>query len=115
MSSIFLPKAPEGYSYVIQRDWDNQYHAVWLKYNGSFNYKTKEVKTIWGFVRKKDMTIYSPINSKKPGKPANYVTSYSAMPPPKGADCVSVTKIKTVKTVKKVAQPQTNALISALY
>jgi hypothetical protein len=113
MSSIFLPKAPKGYSYFIQRDWDSQYHAVWLKYEGSFNYKKETVKTIWGFIRKKDQKIYSPINSKKPGKPAEYVTAYSAMPPPKGAKCIKITKTKSV-SVKKVTQPSSNSLLNFL-
>lgn len=114
MSSILLPKAPKGYSYFIERDWNAQYHAIWLKNHNTYSYTTEEVKSIWGFLRKKDLKIYSPINSKKPGKPAEYVTAYSAMPPPDGASCVSVTEI-TARPVRKPSQQPTNALIAALY
>lgn len=95
MNKIKLPKAPEGYKYSIQRDWDSKHHVVWLHSSFSFSYTTKDIKSIWGFIRKKDMKIVSPINSKKPGNLAVYVTPYSAMKPPIGASCISVTHLVT--------------------
>lgn len=114
MTSILLPKAPDGYSYRIERDWNAQFHAIWLINHCEFNYKKEEIGSIWGFLRKKDSVIYSPINSKKPGNPATFVTQYSAMKPPQGASCISVTDI-TSKPVQKLSQQPTNALIDALY
>lgn len=106
MSSVILPSAPEGYSYYIQKNWNSQFHAIWLINHTQFSYTTEEVKTIWGFLKKTNNVIYSPINSKKPGKPATFVTQYSAMTPPNKKASVPVSKLP---------QPSTNALINALY
>lgn len=114
MTSILLPKAPDGYAYRIERDWNAQFHAIWLINHHEFNYKKEEIKSIWGFLKKKNNTIYSPINSKKPGNTATFVTQYSAMKPPEGASCVSVTDM-TSKPVRALSQRLTNALIDALY
>ena len=114
MTSILLPKAPAGYSYHIERDWNTQFHAIWLISHHEFNYKKEEIKSIWGFLKKKNNTIHSPINSKKPGNPATFVTQYSAMKPPGDTSCISVTDI-TSKPVRSLSQKPTNALIDALY
>lgn len=92
-NTVKLPKAPEGYHYSIQRDWDSKHHAVWLHHHTKYSFSSEEVKSIWGFLRKKDMKIISPINAKNPGKIATYVTPYSAMTPPAGASCFSVTHL----------------------
>lgn len=93
VNKIKLPKAPDGYKFVIVRDFDAKHHAIWLHHSFPYSYTSDEVKTIWGFLRKKDMKIVSPINAKKPGKLAEFVTPYSAMPPPQGASCISVTHL----------------------
>lgn len=96
VTKIKLPKAPDGFKFVVQRDFDSKHHAIWLYHSFSYSYTSEPVKTIWGFLRKKDMKIVSPINAKKPGKVAEYVTAYSAMPPPQGASCISVTQLVAV-------------------
>ena len=90
MSKVTLPQAPDNYHYEVQRDWNKQYHAIWLVDEREYSYTTEQVKTIWGFLKKKTMQIYSPVNAKKVGKLATKVTPYSAMMPPLGASCISV-------------------------
>lgn len=90
MSKLKLPKAPDGYKFVVDRDFDAKHHAIWLHHSFPYSYTPEPVKTIWGFLRKKDMKIVSPINGKKPGKLAEYVTAYSAMPPPLDAPKIHV-------------------------
>lgn len=90
MSKITLPQAPAGYHFRVERDWDSKYHAIWLVHEYTYSYSTEQVETIWGFLSKKTMQIYSPVNAKKVGKLATKVTAYSAMTPPPSASSISV-------------------------
>ena len=77
-------KAPKGYNYSIE-DHTTQYYSVWLNHHQSYSYTTDKVRTIWGFIRKKDHKIVRPVNAKKPGKVVDDLstcTAYSAMEKP---------------------------------
>lgn len=81
MDIPFTP--PEKYSYSVE-DFNRQFFRVWIHNHRTFTYKEGDVKSVWGFIRKKDGQIVSPINAKKPGKPINVdqITAYSAMQRP---------------------------------
>jgi len=77
-------KAPKGYNYSIE-DHNTQYYSVWLNHEQFYSYTTEKVRTIWGFIRKKDHKIVRPVNAKKPGKIVDDLstcTAYSAMQKP---------------------------------
>lgn len=75
--------APKGYSYSVE-DFNRQYTRVWIHNHMPFSYKEGDVKSVWGFIRKKDGQIVAPINAQKPGKPISVenITAYSAMQRP---------------------------------
>ena len=75
--------APRNYSYSVE-DFNRQFFRVWIHNHGTFTYKEGDIKSVWGFIRKKDGQIVSPINAKKPGKPitVDKITAYSAMQRP---------------------------------
>lgn len=76
--------APRGFYYSVENH-NTQYHSVWLNHEQVYSYTKDKVKTIWGFIRKKDHKICRPINAKKPGKIVDDLstcTAYSAMEKP---------------------------------
>ena len=77
-------KAPQGYNYSVE-DFNKIYFRVWLNHHYPYSYTTDKVRTVWGFIRKKDHSIIRPINSTKPGQLVDDLstcTAYSAMEKP---------------------------------
>ena len=78
----FPHKAPEGYSYELQPNFQSNVTAIWLKNNRKFDYNLgASTRTIWGFYNTKKRQFFAPINSKKIGKVVDisYTTPYTAM------------------------------------
>lgn len=62
-----LPDPPEDFHYEVKQD-SHMWWSVWLIHEANYDYACgKEVKTIWGFV-KKDGSVYRPQNHLKPSK-----------------------------------------------
>jgi len=82
---------PAGYFYTI-RDHSARFWRVDLVHPPIYSYTSKVVSTIWGFLSKKTLQIYAPVNSKTPGKiiPSELTTPWSAMFPPKVSPLVKL-------------------------
>ena len=86
MSIELFHKAPEGYSYEIERDFKKNITAIWLRHHKRYDYNLgKPVKTIWGFYNNKKRQFCSPVNSKTVGAviDISLTTPYTGMKPPK--------------------------------
>ena len=86
MTIELFHKAPEGYSYEIERDFKKNITAIWLRHHKRYDYNLgKPVKTIWGFYNNKKRQFCSPVNSKTVGAviDISLTTPYTGMKPPK--------------------------------
>ena len=82
MTIEFPHKAPKGYSYELEPNFQSNVTAIWLNNSRKFDYNLgASTRTIWGFYNTKKRQFFSPINSKKIGKVVDILdtTPYTAM------------------------------------
>lgn len=82
MTKILFHSAPSTYHYKFERDFKQNFVAIWLYHNCRYDYNLgKETKSIWGFYNTKTKEFYSPKNSKTIGRIVNInkTTPYTAM------------------------------------
>lgn len=83
MTVELFHKAPDGYSYELEKNFKRNTTAIWLRHHYRYEYNDGEsVKTIWGFYNTKTRQFHAPVNSKTVGSVVDLkqTTPYTAMP-----------------------------------
>ena len=85
MFDVLFHKAPEGYHYEFEKEFDSKFVRIMLRHHRQYDYNLgKPVATVWGFYNKKTGAFHSPVNAKKVGKIIDIykTTPYTGMPKP---------------------------------